>query len=85
MCFLEPIVDIYKDGDLHRLVKVSEKDAEVIAEAVRSGDMSKLCSLEISKEDAEFLSKQTRIALRNCGITDPTDINSHVERRVRRD
>ena len=40
MCFLEPIVDIYDNGTLTRLVKVSENDCERIAKAVNSDDLS---------------------------------------------
>ncbi len=80
MCFLEPIVDMYEGEELHRLVRVSADDAEKIAEAAKTGDFSPVSSLEIEKEDAAFLEKQTRIALRNCGIIDPTDIESYIEK-----
>ena len=80
MCWLEPLVDIYDNaGALHRLVKVNESDAEKIALAAK-GDLSAIAELEIAPEDAEFLDKQTRIALRNCGITDPTSIDAYIER-----
>ncbi len=66
MCWLEPIVDIYDDENkLTRLVKVSENDAEAIASFVDSGDISFVEKLVVSDEDSEFLSKQTRIALRS--------------------
>ncbi|MBQ7688069.1 MAG: NADH-quinone oxidoreductase subunit NuoF [Clostridia bacterium] len=76
MCFLEPIVDVYTDTGvlLKRLVRVSEADAGLIARAMKENDLSLLSSLEIEEEDALFLKKQTRIALRNCGIIDPEDI-----------
>ena len=81
MCFLEPIVDIYEGGDLlARLVHVEAKDGARIAEAVRGGDLSSIEDLKIQEEDAGFLNKQTRIALRNCGIIDPTDLNSYKAR-----
>ena len=80
LCWLEPLVDIYEDdGRLHRLVRVKEGDAAKIA-AAAAGDLSAVAELEIAPEDAEFLEKQTRIALRNCGITDPTSIDAYVER-----
>ena len=80
LCWLEPLVDIYEDdGKLHRLVRVKERDAEKIA-AAAAGDLSVVAELEIADEDAEFLEKQTRIALRNCGITDPTSIDAYIER-----
>lgn len=80
MCFLEPIVDIYEGKELvKRLVRVSEKDAENIIEAVKNGDFSKTEYLEISSKDEEFLNRQTRIALRNCGKTDPDSIEDYRE------
>lgn len=80
MCFLEPMVDIYAGDRLIRLVHVEEKDAERIVSAVESEDYSSVSDLVISEDDASFLTKQTRIALRNCGIIDPTDINSYIAR-----
>ena len=78
MCFLEPIVDIYEDKTLvRRLVKVSGDDAAAIVEAARTGDMSKVDSITISDDDAEFLSRQTRIALRHCGLIDPTSLDDY--------
>lgn len=81
MCFLEPIVDLY-DGEtlLSRLVHVEAKDTGKIAEAARSGDLEGVASLGIKEEDASFLTQQTRIALRNCGIIDPTEIESYKAR-----
>ena len=78
MCFLEPIVDIYEGEELlTRLVHVEAKDAEKIVDAVKAGDLAAIESLKIKDDDASFLTQQTRIALRNCGIIDPTDIKSY--------
>ncbi|MBQ2829285.1 MAG: NADH-quinone oxidoreductase subunit NuoF [Clostridia bacterium] len=79
MCFLEPIVDIYDDENkLLRLVRVKEDDAEKIAEATKNGDLSLLENLKISPEDEEFLTKQTRIALRHCGLINPENIEDYI-------
>ncbi|MBR3245551.1 MAG: NADH-quinone oxidoreductase subunit NuoF [Parasporobacterium sp.] len=81
MCFLEPIVDLYEGEELKaRLVHVEAKDAEAIVNAAVSGDLKTIEDLKIKDEDASFLTQQTRIALRNCGIIDPTDIQSYKER-----
>jgi len=80
MCYLEPIVDIYDGDQLTRLVKVSESDAPAIAEYVATGDVSKIEKLTVSDEDSEFLTKQTRIALRNCGIINPEKIEEYIEK-----
>ena len=77
-CFLEPIVDIYDGGNLvRRLVKVAAKDAERVYAAARSGDMSGVDDLAISPEDELFLTKQTRIALRHCGLIDPESLEAY--------
>ncbi len=62
---------------LARLVRVQEKDAERIYKAAASGDLSSVKDLEISVDDKEFLEKQTRIALRHCGLIDPEDIATY--------
>ncbi|MDO4153587.1 MAG: NADH-quinone oxidoreductase subunit NuoF [Clostridia bacterium] len=78
MCFLEPIVDIYDEqNNLTRLVKVTAEDAERIANAVKSGDLQSVSDLAISDEDAAFLTKQTRIALRHCGIINPEELSDY--------
>ena len=78
MCFLEPIVDIY-NGDLlvKRLVKVQPSDAEKIIAFV-GGDLNAVNDIEIKDEDKEFLLKQTRIALRHCGIINPERIEEYI-------
>ena len=79
MCYLEPIVDIYEDGqEVKRLVRVTENDAEKISEYAKTGDESVISSLLVSDEDKEFLNKQTRIALRRCGIINPDEIDDFV-------
>ena len=56
MCYLEPIVDLYEGKELvRRLVRVSDKDAEAIAEAVKTGDLSKVDSITITPDDEDLL------------------------------
>jgi NADH-quinone oxidoreductase subunit F len=79
MCYLEPIVDIYDGDELLRLVKVTENDAPKIAEYVNTGNRDAVKDLIVSKEDSEFLTKQTRIALRRCGVINPEEIEAYEE------
>ena len=75
MCFCEPIVDVYDDEkNLTSLVRVQAADAPRILEAVGKEDLSGVADLVIAKEDAQFLEKQTRIALRHCGVLNPESI-----------
>ncbi len=79
ICYLEPIVDVYaQDGQLYRCVRVKAEDAEAIVSAVENNDYSLLSQLVIPEEDAQFLSKQTRIALRHCGIINPDEIDAYM-------
>ena len=79
MCFLEPIVDMYYDGgEFARLVKVTDKDADIIVKSAETNDPSLVEELKISEEDNSFLTQQTRIALRHCGVIDPTSIDDYV-------
>ncbi|MBE6997501.1 MAG: NADH-quinone oxidoreductase subunit NuoF [Ruminococcaceae bacterium] len=78
MCYLEPIVDVYDAaGALHRCVRVKPEDAAAITAAVKADDFSGLGELLISAEDETFLSRQTRIALRHCGLIDPEDVDDY--------
>ncbi len=78
MCFLEPIVDIYDGLTLvKRLVRVQPSDAEKITAFV-SGDKDAVNGIEITDDDKAFLLKQTRIALRHCGVINPERIEDYV-------
>ena len=80
MCYLEPIVDIYEDGkEVKPLVRVTENDAKKIAEYAKTGDENAIAPLLVSDEDKEFLNKQTRIALRRCGIINPDEIEDFIQ------
>ena len=78
ICYLEPIVDVYDEqGALHRCVKVAPEHAELIVKAVAEGNYDLLAPIVISDDDAQFLSKQTRIALRHCGVINPDEIDAY--------
>ncbi len=77
MCYLEPIVDVYMEDGLHRFVKVNGEIAEKIAIAINNNDLSSVKEFEISDDDKQFLDKQTRIALRHCGVINPEIIEDY--------
>ena len=78
ICYLEPIVDVYaEDGKLYRCVKVTPDHADLIVKAVAEGNYDLLAPIVISDDDAQFLSKQTRIALRHCGVINPDEIDAY--------
>lgn len=77
MCYLEPIVDVYADDGLHRFVKVTGEIAEKVAVAINNNDLISVKEYEISDDDKQFLDKQTRIALRHCGVINPEIIEDY--------
>ncbi len=80
MCWLEPIVDIYRDDVLAmRLVKMTTDAAKIVADACKKGELSALAPYVITEEDAAFLTQQTRIVLRNCGVIDPESLESALQ------
>lgn len=79
MCYLEPIVDIYEnDKEVKRLVRVTEADASKISEYAKTGNEEAIKDLLVSEEDSQFLEKQTRIALRRCGIINPEELDDFI-------
>lgn len=77
-CYLEPIVDIYEDdGKMTRYVKVQPEKVEEIVEShlVNHKPCEKYA---ISDEDKNFVGKQQRVVLRNCGVINPENIDEYV-------
>ena len=74
-CYLEPIVDVYDDdGKLTRYVKVQpDKAAKIVEEHLKNGKAVEEQS--ITAEDEEFVTKQQRVVLRNCGVINPEEID----------
>lgn len=77
MCYLEPIVDVITDsGEKHTYVKV---DAKNIKDIISDELEGKICEKYlIPEEDKVRLDGQTRIALRNCGIINPEEIDEYI-------
>ena len=77
-CYLEPIVDVIDDqGTLSRYVHMTaDKVAEVVKKQLIGG--KPVSEYLIPDSGSDFLSKQTRIALKNCGIINPEDINDYI-------
>lgn len=78
-CYLEPIVDIYEDnGDMTRYVKVQpEIVAEIVEKHLVGG--TPVAEYSISDINKQFIDKQKRVVLRNCGLIDPENIEEYLE------
>ena len=88
LCALGPIMIVYPEGSLYTMVK-SEDIPEIVSEHLLKGRVvTRLLYQETVKEDNEvsslmdtpFYRKQRRIALRNCGVIDPGNIEEYIGR-----
>lgn len=77
-CYLEPIVDVYEDnGEYTRYVKVQpENVAAIVENHLMNGNV--VSGQTISEIDKEFVGKQHRVVLRNCGMINPEDIDEYL-------
>lgn len=85
LCDLGPIVIIYPEGTFYS--KVDVKDiSEIVEEHLVNGRVVKRLAYYESVDDynirslnnVEFYKKQIRIALKNCGVIDPEDIDEYL-------
>ena len=78
LCYLEPIVDIYDDkGKLTRYTKVGpDSVSEIFSSHILNG--IPFAPKLIPSNGQAFLEKQTRIALKNCGVINPEAIQDYI-------
>ncbi|MEG0853846.1 MAG: NADH-quinone oxidoreductase subunit NuoF [Angelakisella sp.] len=85
LCALGPVVVVYPEGAFYSQVK-PEDVAEIVEEHLVKGRIVKrlLYSETVSEDtvkslnETDFYKKQVRVALRNCGVIDPEDINEYI-------
>lgn len=82
MCHNEPLVDIIDDnGQTFTYGKITEKNIKtIIAEHIIAGNPVEKHLVNSSQAPNDFLAKQVRVALRNCGIIDPEQIEHYIDR-----
>ena len=90
LCALGPVVIIYPEGTFYS--RVEEKDvAEIVSEHLLKGRLvDRLVYKDADKEiieeagktlslnDTNFYKTQKRVALRNCGVIDPENIDEYI-------
>ena len=85
LCALGPVVIIYPEGSFYSMVKVDDVP-EIVEEHLVKGKIVKrlLYSETVDGDDIKslnetpFYGKQKRIALRNCGVIDPENIEEYI-------
>ena len=85
LCALGPIMIVYPEGCFYSQVKV-EDVPEIVEEHLLKGRMVKRLLYDEtvtsdtvkSLNDTEFYKKQKRVALRNCGVINPENIDEYI-------
>jgi NADH:ubiquinone oxidoreductase subunit F (NADH-binding)/(2Fe-2S) ferredoxin/NAD-dependent dihydropyrimidine dehydrogenase PreA subunit len=85
LCELGPVVIVYPEGAFYSRMEVSDVE-ELVSEHLVKGRLLKRKlyheSIEVDKlkslNEIGFFKKQVRVALRNCGIIDPENIDEYI-------
>ncbi|MBR7163604.1 MAG: NADH-quinone oxidoreductase subunit NuoF [Clostridia bacterium] len=85
LCALGPIVIVYPEGAFYSTVQVEDVEEIVTEHLVNGNIVTRLLYEETVQEDSikslnetNFYKKQMRIALRNCGVIDPENIDEYI-------
>ena len=87
LCALGPVVIVYPEGAFYSQIK-PENVEEIVDEHLIKGRIVKHLLYKetikgdeiISLNETPFYKKQKRVALRNCGVIDPENINEYIAR-----
>ncbi|MEG0190430.1 MAG: NADH-quinone oxidoreductase subunit NuoF [Lachnospiraceae bacterium] len=85
LCALGPIMIVYPDASFYSMVKL-EDIPEIIEEHVVKGNVVKRLLYQetvtdagvVSMHETDFYKKQHRVALRNCGVINPENIEEYI-------
>lgn len=85
LCAQGPIVIVYPEGSMYTQVKVEDVQ-EIVQEHLLKGRLVKRLLIgdidveDVSKslESVDFFKRQKRIALRNCGVINPENIDEYI-------
>ncbi len=86
LCSLGPIMIVYPEGSFYARV-TPEEIPKIVSEHLKNGRVVKEMLYEqtvkedgtvISLDETDFYRKQLRVALRNCGVIDPENIEEYI-------
>ncbi len=88
LCALGPIAIVYPEGTFYSMIKVEDVEEIVTEHLLKGRVVTRLVYDETIKNgevkalaDTDFYKKQKRIALRNCGVINPEDIEEYIGTR----
>ena len=85
LCAFGPVIVVYPEGVFYQMV-TEDGAAKIFEEHILKGRIVTELIYEDSKKDdaiktlesTDFFKKQVRIALRNCGVINPEEINEYI-------
>ncbi len=86
LCEAGPVVIVYPEGTFYSRIRVEDVD-EIVSEHLLKGrivqhlvykDKGAEEGQDLSLDNIEFYRKQKRVALRNCGVIDPENIDEYI-------
>ena len=84
LCAVGPVIIVYPEGAFYHGVRVEDVDEIVSEHIIKGRIVTRLLHQEkndepvIALSDTNFYKKQTRVALRNCGVIDPENIDEYI-------
>ncbi|MDR0396715.1 MAG: NADH-quinone oxidoreductase subunit NuoF [Oscillospiraceae bacterium] len=85
LCEAGPIVIVYPEGTFYSRVKVEDVDEIVSEHLIKGRPVRRLIHSDTASPTAptslnhiQFYEKQRRVALRNCGVIDPENIDEYI-------
>ena len=84
LCAVGPVIIVYPEGAFYHGVKVEDVEEIVSEHIIKGRIVTRLLHEERGDvpvkalSDTNFYKKQTRVALRNCGVIDPENIDEYI-------
>ena len=85
LCAVGPVVIVYPEGAFYSHVKVEDVDEIVSEHLIKGRIVERLLHKDDPQKEAvrslsetNFCKKQTRVALRNCGVINPENIDEYI-------
>ncbi|MDR2602808.1 MAG: 4Fe-4S binding protein [Spirochaetaceae bacterium] len=78
MCWAEPLVEVVSGENRTLFGYVNEEFSDKIFEGVKSGKLPEENRVRESEEGKDYLGKQVKVVLRNCGVINPEKISDYI-------
>ena len=86
LCALGPVMIVYPEGTFYSMVTIDDVEEIVEEHLLKGRPVDRLVHKDVDNdvikakalEETNFYKKQIRVALRNCGVIDPEQIDEYI-------